>query len=371
MRANMAGGGKILLLLLMLWTATMAGGVAGPRGPAGALARWLITPQQAPAAFTHRLTPAAEHGNQELPVPMVLGYYYSPQGDGSALDSLRAYRRLLTGIVPFWYTIHRDGSITGQADPSVLRLAERWHLLVFPLIQNMAGAPVYRRLLQDPLATARALDNILALVEQEGYDGVNLDMEAIAPEDREAFSRFVSRLAAILHAYGYYLTLSVPAETEDEPRNPWTGAYDYRALGRAADLVMIMAYDQHSVLSSPGSIASTGWVEQVVHYATRVIPPSKLILGIPAYGYDWQQGSPGAVALSYAQAVALADKYAGGDLAVNHFSFYRDGVLNQVWYENAATFAKKVSLAIGYNLRGIVLWRLGIEDPAIWRELGD
>lgn len=314
--------------------------------------------------------PAAEHADLGLPVPMILGYYYNPGNDPSGFASLEAYRSKLTGIVPFWYTIHRTGAITGAADPQVMRFAEKNHLWVFALIQNMNGSAVYHALLNDPVAARQAIDQMLSLCESEGFDGVNLDFEGIAPADRQAYTNFVAALSQQLHAYGYYVTLSVPAETQDEPQNGWTGAYDYKALAKNADLLMIMAYDQHSTDSTPGTIASSGWVGKVARYATATVPPSKLILGIPVYGYDWAAGQS-AIALSYSQAVALADQFHGGNLTSDHFSYTQGGVQHQVWYENALTFDHKVSLAVGYDLRGIVLWRLGIEDPRIWQELGD
>ena len=299
-----------------------------------------------------------------LPTPMILGYYFGPAGDCSGYDSLASYRSVLSGIVPFWYTVEPDGEISGSKDSRVLSLARRQHLWVFALLQNMNGPQVYHELLENPLNRLRAMDNILNLVERDDYDGVNLDWEGIAPGDREAFSSFVADLGRLLHDYGYYLTLSVPAETADEPGNDWTGAYDYRALGRAVDLLMPMAYDEHFQGGDPGSIAAGSWVDQVLRFTVRTVPPAKVVLGIPTYGYDWGQGP--ARPLSYGQAVNLAAQYNHGNIQENHFDYVSDGQLHQVWFENTSSFSRKVSLVQDYEIRGIVLWRLGIEDPQIW-----
>lgn len=299
-----------------------------------------------------------------LPVPMILGYYYSPGGDQGGYDSLASYRHVLTGIVPFWYTVEPDGAITGKKDTRVLAMARQQHLWVFALIQNMDGAAVYHQLLENPLNRLRAMDNILGLLERDDYDGVNLDLEGIAPSDREAFGGFVDDLARLLHDYGYYLTISVPAETQDEPANDWTGAYDYPRLGRDADLLMPMAYDQHYQGGRPGAVAAGAWVEQVLRYTVAVVPPEKVVLGIPTYGYDWGDGP--AKPLSYGQAVNLAEEYNHGNTRVDHFAYVSGGQQHQVWYENTGSFSRKVSLVQDYEIRGIVLWRLGIEDPGIW-----
>ncbi len=356
---------------VLLGTVVLALASLVPRTGAGALLSWLDGPAaHGPRALGLAAAPDELHDGLKLPVPMILGYYDNPGGDPSGLRSLVAYRHDLTGIVPFWYTIHRDGTVSGQPEAAVMRYAARHRLWVFALVQNMGGPQVYHQLLTDPLAEHTAIENLLALCQTNGYDGLNLDFEGIAPGDGRRYTAFVAQLGSVLHRYGYYLTLSVPAETRSEPANPWTGAYDYRALARSADLLLVMAYDQHNGESSPGSIAASAWVRRVLSYATTAVNPSRIVLGIPTYGYEWIQGQQGAVALTYDEAAALDDRYAGGNLSLSHFTYYHNGVAHEVFYENTRTFDRKIALAVSFNVRGIALWRLGIEDPSIWKQMG-
>lgn len=307
----------------------------------------------------------APHGDG-LPTPLVLGYYTGGTG-GLGFSTLQRDAHLLSGIVPDWYTIWADGRITGQADNKVLAFARRRRLWVFALVQqNQFGGAVLGPLLRSPLAERRAEENLLALCESEGFDGINLDFEGVPPAERADFTRFVAATAALLHRYGYYLTLSVPAETADEPANTWSGAYDYRALGRYADLVMIMAYDQHYADGSAGPIASTAWVQQVAGYAARTIPPQRLMLGVPLYGYDWGGGP--AQGLSYEEYRQLALAH-GVSPATQELVYWQNGVQHTAYYEGLQSFEGKVRVAIAYGLRGVALWRLGLEDPSIWNFL--
>ncbi|MCY0900221.1 MAG: glycosyl hydrolase family 18 protein [Firmicutes bacterium] len=326
-------------------------GVAAPRH-AGQLSRVVDAPAPRQPELVNGLPPG-----------MVLGYFYDPSGAASAVTMLRHYLPVLTGIIPFWYQINANGSITGSTEPAVLKLAQEHNLWTFALVENMAGQPVFGPLLNSPVARHRAIDNLLTLVEANGYDGVNLDWEGIAPEERHQLSTFVAELARTFHQHGYYVTLSVPAETANQPNNSWTGAYNYRALGRSADLLMIMAYDEHYAGGAPGPIASPAWVKEVLNYTISVVPPSKVILGIPGYGYDWSGSGP-AAALSYGQAEALAQQY--GAPNANHFVYIQDGEVHSVWFDNTSGLLAKIHLVSGYELRGIALWRLGIEDPKIW-----
>ncbi len=302
-----------------------------------------------------------------LPTPLVLGYYEGGAG-GAGYKTLEQDAHLLSGIVPDWYTIWANGAITGQPDERVLQYARDHDLWVFALVQqNQYGGQVLGPLLQSPVASRRAMESLLGLCETEGFDGINLDFEGVPPNDRQAYTSFVGQIADLLHRYGYYLTLSVPAETQDEPGNSWTGAYDYKALGKEADLVMVMAYDQHYAGGSAGPIDSTAWVQQVANFAARTIPPRRVVLGIPLYGYDWG-GSSTAQGLSFAAFRQIALQH-GESPSAQDLVYWQDGVRHIAYYAGLTDFESKVRLASGYGLRGIVLWRLGLEDPSIWSYL--
>lgn len=301
-----------------------------------------------------------------LPAGLVLGYFYAPGNPPNAVATLQKYANVLTGIIPFWYSIDASGMLSGSTDPAVQRWTAAHHLLTFALVQSSEGQAVFGPLLNSASARTRAIANLLTLVEANDFNGVNLDWEGIAPADRHQFTTFVQQLAVVFHRQGYYVTLSLPAETSDNPIDSWSGAYNYQALGQAADLLMIMAYDQHWSGGSPGPIASPQWVDQVLSYAISVVKPGKVILGIPGYGYDW--GGSSTVALSYPQAEQLKQEYAPNSSA-NHFSYVQNGVIHSVWFENTQSFLSKIQLVAGFELHGIALWRIGIEDPKIWNFL--
>ena len=95
----------------------------------------------------------------------------------------------------------------------------------------------------------------------------------------------------------------------------WGGASDYAALGAHADLVTVMAYEYHGSWSGPGPIAPYAWVEQVAAFAVSQIPPEKVLLGLAAYGFDWNTTSGGARYLGWPEAAALGERYGVADRA--------------------------------------------------------
>lgn len=356
--------GMMAITLIMVWVPFSGWAKALSRGLIRPAEAHEIAPHHQKASVLSSVKPHPKGSLQGLPPGMVLAYFYDPGNAPGPVAMLKPYLSVLTGIVPFWYQINANGNIAGSTDPAVLKLARQHHLWTFALVQNMVGQPVFGPLLNSPQSRMRAVNNMLTLVESNGYNGVNLDWEGIAPKERRQFSTFVRELANTFHQHGYYVTLSIPAETQNQPNNSWTGAYNLKALGQYADLIMIMAYDQHYAGGSPGPIASVNWVRDVLNYTISVIPPSKVILGIPGYGYDWSSSGP-AAALTYGQAKSLANQY-GASKNSNHFIYMQGGQLHSVWFENTRSLLSNINLVPGYELRGVALWRLGIEDPKIW-----
>jgi spore germination protein len=48
------------------------------------------------------------------------------------------------------------------------------------------------------------------------------------------------------------------------------------------------------------------------------------------------------------------------------FRYTVAGTDHTVWFENAEAMLRKVRLASTAGIRGIVIWKLGDEDPAFW-----
>lgn len=181
---------------------------------------------------------------------------------------------------------------------------------------------------------------------------------------------FVGELGSRAHARAKAVTVAVPAKMRDQPANDWSGAFDYRALARASDWLVIMAYDEHWSGSRPGPVVSLPWVEAVLRYAAGQVPLQKLVLGVAFYGYDWSDGGLGE-GVSMREAVARAAR-AGVELRwderaqVPYFMTPR-GI---TYFENSRSVELKMALAVRVGVAGIAAWRLGHELPDVWNAIG-
>lgn len=329
-------------------------------------------------------TPAALAGVPEPP-PAALVVASIPYWDlGPGAAAVEANRTAVDEISPWTYGIGPDGSVvstvpahdTASANATMAKL-RALGIPLMPSVSNMVGGqfsyPAVAPVLHDPATMARNISSITALAVAQGYAGIDLDYEELQGGDRTAFSSFVTQLADSLHAEHKTLSVAVFAKTDDAGEDQRNVAQDYAAIGAAADEVRLMTYDYHWETSPPGPLAPSGWVHDVLAYATTVVPRQKLVVGLDAAGYDWvgDRARP----ITFAQATQLAASHDAtvqfDPLSRSPWFRYIDGkgTQHEVWFENAASAQAKRSVAASFGVDNVFLWMFGPPDPALWTAL--
>jgi spore germination protein len=358
---------------------------------------------------------------QQLSARLVLGYYVPY--DTTSWASLAAHLDGLDLVAAQWVSIDACGNLATRDDQTLKRLAQQHGLKVLPsLLTSSSG--LNHQLLADDDTAVHAVEQIVDYTVAEGYDGFDLDLEGVDAADRPLLSRFVGWLGAALHDSGKLLTLAIPAKDRDVTVG-WAGAYDYAALGAAADLVTVMAYEYRGPFSGPGSVAPYDWVARVAAFSTSQVAPGKVLLGLAFYGYDWNTTSGSTRSLSYAQARALSNHYAvpfAFDPTQQSATFSYDALAgepgpgptgaapaklshevtvrnapacdvqlaapppaparsptpvpgtpqsHEVWLEDAASAEARLAIAERYAAGGVATWRLGLEEPRVWDLFAD
>lgn len=214
---------------------------------------------------------------------------------------------------------------------------------------------------------SRLINNLLSVMEQKGYLGVDIDFEYILAEDRDAFTDFVRQVAEAMRANGYETSVALAPKTSADQTGLLYEGKDYAALGEAADYVLLMTYEWGYTYGPPMAVAPLNQVRRVVEYAITEIPAEKINLGIPNYGYDWplpyERGVTAAKTIGNVQAVRIAIEQGAviefNDLAQSpYFHYTLDGVEYEVWFEDVRSLNAKFNLIKEYNLRGCGYWQI-------------
>ncbi|MGB6781700.1 MAG: glycosyl hydrolase family 18 protein [Terracidiphilus sp.] len=315
-------------------------------------------------------------------------------------DSIRsffAHSAKIDILVPTWYSVDGDGLVTGAPNPAVLASAHRDHLPVMPILA-LFGKAKFHQLAGSADAQDRMNQALIREARDNGYTGFQFDFENLDYMDRDGLSAVVRRSAEALHGAGFQLSIATVPNAPGYPGagafakwiyTDWRGAYDLAAIAKSVDLVCLMTYDQHTRWTAPGPVAGWQWTLDNLDYALRFVPPEKLSLGIPLYGYRWFAGAPvldkatgeekpnpSAVYISAPDAMQLANAFKGkvqwdeGDHTAFVW-FYRDQMREWIFFTDLRTFRDRYRLAADRKLEGFCSWVLGQEDPEIWSLLPD
>jgi spore germination protein len=345
--------------------------------------KWIAPAALAAICFSPLAVPGAANGQA-----LERLFYYVDRQD--SYESLVKNIDQITILGPQVYTVDSLGIVFGELDSRVLALAKAHRVKVMPLVVNEAfNQPALRKLLADTAARARATRSLVQLCQQNGYWGIQFDIENVNIQDRDLLTAWFRETASALHRGGFTLSIAVVHRTEDNAgptayhrflQDSWRAGYDLAALAQAGDLISLMTYSENTRRTPPGPVASLQWMRENIDYFLKFVPREKLSLGIPTYGDHWYAKEDRTIperARSWSETVnwswgsSSAERHGAAiqwdSVARVPFAYFSNGgIYEWVFLENARSFREKMNLARAYRLRGFSVWVLGPEDPAIW-----
>lgn len=351
----------------------------------------------------------------------------------------------LTEVNPFVYTIRADGTLRDNGaldeDPwlSFITAAKAKKVRVIPTVMSSGGENLHKILSNKKLRIALE-DRIAALVREKGYDGIDIDFEGKYAKDKDFFSSFLYGLVLRLPKSSMLMcTIESRTPLSDRywgttpPADAGKYANDLKKINKYCDRVRIMTYDQQgidqkltataassSLLYAP--VADPAWVEKTIRLMMKDISKSKILIGVPTYGYEYAVTAyagkeytydilwtfnPGYASTTAAQYGVTPQRNSAGEM---HFTYvantptgstsspqasttsvslgpasallaalaatvYADAYNSHldfrlVDWPDAQSVQQKIDLAKKLGVRGISLFKLdGGQDPNIWNVL--
>lgn len=283
-------------------------------------------------------------------------------------------------ISPTWFNLtDGQGGMANRASASYVEEAHRRGWQVWALASNGFSKSMSTQLFNNTRAVNLYVARLLAYAKLYNLDGINIDFEGLAADDRANFVRFMAILSEQLKKAGLHVSVDVHIPSGSNTSK----SHDRAALAKHVDLVMLMAYDQHWRTSPvAGSVASMPWVEKAVKSCLNEgVPAAKLVLGVPFYMRRWEENKDGAgkvkvkaftLTMSEAESNAArtgAEMFWLEDLGQHYYSYVENGKTYKVWVENAASLERKLGLINKYGIAGMAAWRKGHENPAVWETI--
>lgn len=215
----------------------------------------------------------------------------------------------VTEVNPFVYTLRSDGTIqdNGPMDEepwvSFVAAAKAKGVRVIPTVMTGSG-DLLHDLLRDTQKRIALEDRIVALVNEKGFDGIDIDFEGKHADEKEYFATFLKGLYQRMGKK--WVMCSIESRTPisaryygaEVPADAEIYANDFAAINKYCDRVRVMAYDQQGIdleLSAKAAsssqlyapVADPAWVRKVITLMKKDIDPKKIVIGVPTYGYEY------------------------------------------------------------------------------------
>ena len=261
----------------------------------------------------------------------------------------------------------------GTAGQEYINWAHEQNYKIWAMLSNNSYTDTTSQIINDYKIREKLINNIIKIVLQYNLDGINLDFENVKQEDKEMLSRFIIELEPRLKEYGKVLSVDV---TAPDGGSDWSECYDRNKIGKIADYVVFMAYDQYGNLSKEaGTTAGADWIEvNIKKFVEREeVPAEKIILGMPFYTRLWEEKANGEITSQVIWLKSIQNNIPSGvektwneSLQQNYIEYTKGASTYKMWIEDENSLKAKFSLMKKYKLAGAAYWQKDFENSDIW-----
>ncbi len=299
---------------------------------------------------------------------------YVLQRDSNSLESFRENHKKLDFVYPDWFLLDQPNcKVDERIDPGVTDLISKSGVRILARLSDAEDGQIFgeqvARVMGDSELRTCVADSVILKSKENGASGVLIDFQNLRQSDVENYLWFLDEFRKGLHARGMSLVVAVPSGSQ---------VYPLPEISGLADAVMVVMYGEHYAAGEPGPLASQSWFEKTLSRYAKTIPKDKLLVGMGSYGMDWTLAtSSTAKGLTYAETMSVAadsNSFPQMSTRAKNMTFaYQDasGQAHDVWFLDASTIWNQWRRVVARGALGVGVWRLGSEDPNVWKVVGE
>ncbi len=303
-------------------------------------------------------------------------YYTAPDRNGTTIEGINV-------VSPTFFRLEQAGkgnilANVGEEGESYVSWAHKQNYQVWPMLSNESLNDTTSEILRDYKLRESLINQIVQYIIKYDLDGINIDFENMYEADKDYFSRFLIELEPRLNEIGAVLSVDVTAP--DGAPN-WSMCYDRYTIGKVADFIIFMGYDQYGISSTEaGTTAGCDWVEANItkFLGQEGVPAEKLILGMPFYTRFWEEKDGKLISKDTVNMNKIdnvipnnVEKQWDENLKQYYIEYKENDVTCKMWIEDETSFKAKLNLVTEYHLAGAAYWTKGMEKDSIWKVVSE
>lgn len=283
------------------------------------------------------------------------------------------------------FTATKEGEIiTYYDDNEIIRTAKEYGVIPLMLIttlslQGTANIGIAYDILLNKEYQEKQIENILDILKTKGYSGVNITFDYMNSANQELYESYFNNIAKRLNNEGYLVFATLNSQISNISNQTSFEMIDLTALDQMAHNIIFMNYEWASNINPPSPISSISNIDYYLESVSKLITPSKEIIGIATIGYDWElpfsAGLTSVYALTIDSAIDLAYEV-GAVIQFDEVSmtpFYTYSVKDQgreishiVWFIDVRSIDALLGLVTKYSLHGVGIWNITVYNPGLW-----
>lgn len=221
---------------------------------------------------------------------------WSFMGNSRMFQALNQHGDRFDTVGIFTFEVDITGTITetGTSISGMMPYINKWpHIKWLLTIMNHGTASIFTALRNNTGgAKNKFLAEIVRIMQKYPWcAGVDIDLERGGGyENRDAANALFRDIYNTVknHDRSKLVNICLPGMTGVQGSVGGENWCVYADLDAYCDTASIMSYGMAWAGSAPGPVSPRSWLEGIYDYATRVMPPDKIFMGLPAYGWEWQ-----------------------------------------------------------------------------------
>lgn len=221
---------------------------------------------------------------------------WSFMGNSRMFQALNNHGDRLDTVGIFTFEVDSTGTLTetGTNIAGLLPYIQKWpHIKWLLTIMNHGTASIFTALRNNTNgAKTKFLEEIVRIMRKYPWcAGVDIDLERGGGyENREAANALFRDIYETVKAYdrAKLVNICLPGMTAVQGSVGGENWCVYADLDPHCDTAAIMSYGMAWAGSAPGPVSPRYWLEGIYSYATKVMTPEKIFLGLPGYGWNWR-----------------------------------------------------------------------------------
>ncbi len=313
------------------------------------------------------LTPLSNSASIPMSEQIKAAFYV--KWDQQSYYSLSKNSSKINMILPDWLFLSKSDSVVCTIDTAAYKLLQETKTIaVLPVLSNFHSAKwdetnTYS-LLHNAEKQTLFIESLVHTLKHYGFQGVNLDFEALKDSWIPNYYAFADTLYHRLHTEGLILGQTLV---------PFNKQLDVKKIYEHSDIIFVEAFNQHYETGQLDAIASLKWVEGWMRNLSNQVPKDKFVLSMPSFGLNWGKKGEEQTEMTYRTALSIAEE-AGATVKFNPATYNleyeyvdEDKVPHKVFFTDAVTTFNQLRTVSHFGWRGAAMHRLGSEDPRIWQ----